>query len=98
VAVELQRLSWDGRGDSAPLTWDYAKRLRRKAPYDRDMAMTTCANGHTLRMSSDIHKIAPDGTVTPSYVCTHPECSFHQMVRLIGWDPSHVFEYCQEDP
>ena len=27
-----------------PLTWDYAKRLRRKAPYDKDLALTTCRN------------------------------------------------------
>ena len=59
--VGLTHLPWDGGGDSAPLTWDYARRLRRKPPYDRDMAMTTCALGHTLRMTSDIHTIASDG-------------------------------------
>ena len=98
VTIELRHEPWDGRGDSKPLTWDYAKRLRRKAPYDLDMAMTTCANGHTLRMASDVHTIASDGTVTPSVVCTVTGCSSHVMVRLVGWDPDHVFEYCPEDP
>lgn len=81
-----------------PLTWDYAKRLRRKLPYERDMAMTTCANGHTLRMSSDVHAIAADGTVWPSYVCAVSGCAFHEWVKLGGWDASHVFEYCEEEP
>ena len=98
VWIDLHHQAWDGTGDSAPLTWDYAKRLRRKLPYERDMAMTTCGAGHTLRMSSDVHTIAADGTVTPSYVCTAAGCSFHKWVRLVGWDPAHVFEYCPEDP
>lgn len=95
--IELRHQPWDGRGDSVPLTWDYAKRLRRKMPYERDMAMTTCGNGHTLRMSADVHTIAPDGTVTPSYVCTVTGCTFHEWVRLIGWDPAHVYEYMTEE-
>jgi hypothetical protein len=47
-------------------------------------------------MVSDVHTIAADGTVTPSYVCVATGCTFHEMVRLVGWDPGHVFEYCDE--
>jgi hypothetical protein len=79
-----------------PLSWDYAKRIRRKPPWDKDLALTTCGSGHTLRMVSDVHTIAADGTVTPSYVCVATGCTFHEMVRLVGWDPEHVFEYCDE--
>ena len=79
-----------------PLSWDYAKRIRRKPPWDKDLALTTCRSGHTLRMTGDVHTIAADGTVTPSYVCVATGCTFHEMVRLVGWDPGHVFEYCDE--
>lgn len=48
------------------------------------------------------HKIAADGTVSPSFVCVHqpcgapfrcttpdckhPQCSFHEYIKLEGWD------------
>lgn len=31
------------------------------------------------------HEIAPDGTVTPSMVCTTKDCGFHDMGKLVGW-------------
>ena len=31
------------------------------------------------------HKIADDGTVHPSVVCTYDGCSFHDFIRLDGW-------------
>lgn len=31
------------------------------------------------------HKVAPDGTVTPSVVCPYDECGFHDHVRLADW-------------
>lgn len=93
VVVELHFLAWDGTGDSAPLTWDYGKRLRRKMPYEKDIAVTTCLKGHTLRVSSDVHRIADDGTMNPSYVCPVDGCGFHEWVRLVGWKPGHVYEY-----
>lgn len=80
-----------------PLTWDYAVRLRKEGGYwacqsELDMALCTCASGHTTRLSGRVHTIAADGTVLPSYVCPVGGCSFHEMVRLDGWDPAHVFE------
>jgi hypothetical protein len=80
-----------------PCSWDYAKRIRPKPPWDKDLALATCRNGHTLRISGNVHSVAPDGTLSPSYVCTYPGCSFHEWVRLVGWDPNHVFEYCSEE-
>lgn len=35
----------------------------------------------------DEHQIAEDGTVTPSVVCPHEPCDFHDHVRLEGWEP-----------
>jgi hypothetical protein len=29
--------------------------------------------------------VADDGTVSPSYVCPFPPCTFHLFVRLDGW-------------
>lgn len=34
------------------------------------------------------HEIAADGTVSPSVVC--PNCSFHQHIKLDGWDPERL--------
>ena len=28
------------------------------------------------------HTIAPDGTVSPSMVCTHDGCDFHEFIKL----------------
>ena len=33
------------------------------------------------------HDVAADGTVTPSLVCPHSVCGFHEYVRLVGWTP-----------
>jgi hypothetical protein len=32
------------------------------------------------------HTIAPDGDVSPSVVCPHDGCHFHEYVMLLGWD------------
>ncbi len=45
----------------------------------------TCSFGHETSLSLDVHRIAGDGTVTPSCVCSHDGCSFHEHVRLEGW-------------
>lgn len=31
------------------------------------------------------HAIAPDGTVSPSVVCPHTPCRFHEFARLAQW-------------
>ncbi len=46
-----------------------------------------CPKCGNLAMLID-HKIAPDGTVTPSVVCPHEGCTFHEFIRLEGWEAS----------
>jgi DNA-directed RNA polymerase subunit RPC12/RpoP len=36
-----------------------------------------------VAISSKIHSIAEDGTLTPSMVCPH--CPFHEWIKLEGW-------------
>ncbi len=45
--------------------------------------------GVHLMLSHENHAIAPDGTVTPSLVCsnTHDACAWHVFARLEGWPP-----------
>jgi len=76
-----------------PLTWDYAKRYRKHRIADNDLVLSTCAGGHTCRIVSTVHAIAADGTLTPSYDCPVSGCPFHTLVRFVGWDPAHTFEY-----
>lgn len=32
------------------------------------------------------HEIADDGKVTPSLICPHTPCDFHDFVRLLGYE------------
>ena len=32
------------------------------------------------------HEILPDGTVQPSVVCPTQGCTFHEMIKLEGWN------------
>lgn len=34
----------------------------------------------------DDHSIADDGTVTPSLICSHAPCDFHDTVKLAAWE------------
>lgn len=83
-------------------TWDYAIRLIKDGGFyacqsEHDLALCTCGKGHTCRLSGKVHQVAADGTVSPSYVCPVTGCGYHEFVRLIGWDPSHVFELVHVD-
>lgn len=33
------------------------------------------------------HKIASDGTVSPSVICGNEACDFHDWIKLEGWTP-----------
>lgn len=50
-------------------------------------AHVRCAFGHVLRVSGMVHSVARDGTVSPSFVCSVPGCSWHVYVRLADWTP-----------
>lgn len=43
----------------------------------------TCRRG--VSIAKDVHAIAPDGTVTPSFVCKQYGCTFHEHIVLVGW-------------
>lgn len=64
-----------------PLSWDYLDPHRGF----KNLALITCPNGHVTRMVSTVHRVDPDGTVHPSYVCTVGSCTFHRFIRLEGW-------------
>ena len=34
----------------------------------------------------DEHTIHDDGTVEPSVVCTQDNCTFHDRIKLLGWE------------
>ena len=83
----------DSREFLPPLTWTIGK----FGPANRPFVVTICAAGHSHivgiagTMSADgtlqppAHSIAPDGTISPSYVCPRAGCQFHEYVRLEGW-------------
>ena len=50
--------------------------------------------GWESNMSPTVHKVAADGTVSPSYICphttaaaNHQPCNFHESIKLDGWVP-----------
>lgn len=47
-----------------------------------DAALVKCVNGHVTSLNQDIHRVAEDGTVSPSYVCTIGDCNWHVFIRL----------------
>ena len=65
-----------------PLTW------RGLAYKDGHRGATlSCDKGHSGTLTD--HKIAEDGTVTPSVMCPE-KCGWHEMVILEDWDPEAV--------
>lgn len=53
----------------------------------------TCPNGHGATLAKSIHKIADDGTVSPSLICPRANdegCAFHEFVRLLNWKPEYA--------
>jgi hypothetical protein len=69
-----------------PLTW----RLVGEDPIAAKrnaFVLCTCPKGHDCYLSADVHAVAIDGSVMPSYVCPVPDCGFHEHVRLENWSP-----------
>ena len=69
-----------------PLTWRKVHPGPPGSRFARDIALCTCRNGHTCLLSGDVHAVAADGTVTPSYVCPVDGCGFHEWVQLVEWE------------
>ena len=47
-----------------------------------DNVLFKCPNGHIGILD---HDIADDGTVSPSVICMHDGCEFHEFIVLDGW-------------
>ncbi len=77
--IELKR-SFTKAFEDIPLTWKPAKFYMAAGM----TATLVCSNGHAGLI--DEHTIADDGTVSPSVVCTQDNCTFHEFVKLIGWN------------
>jgi hypothetical protein len=96
--IDFARGSQHHADNPKPLTWDYCQRLKKDGgahwacQSEHDLALCTCAHGHTTRMTGTVHQVATDGTVTPSYVCPVQGCTFHDWVRLVGFDGKHVYD------
>lgn len=75
-----------GRG-AGPLTWRPVVPHADRPAFLASFALATCANRHECALSPQVHSVAADGTVHPSYVCPVDGCGFHEFVRLEGWTP-----------
>ncbi len=62
----------------SPGTWKVTKTEGVK------MVLAKCPNGHISSMGH--HVIMKGGRVTPSLVCPHAGCDFHEFVTLLDWD------------
>jgi hypothetical protein len=58
-----------------------------KIENDKRTATVSCPKCGKSASLSD-HEIAADGAVTPSLVCPHEPCTFHEFVKLEGWVPT----------
>lgn len=56
-----------------------------KQPDGRRTASMSCPSCGQAASLSD-HAIGAEGYVTPSVVCPHAPCTFHDYVQLAGWD------------
>lgn len=72
--------------ESPPNSWTPVRRSPQdlRAVIEPRTALYTCPNGH--RGMVDVHTIADDGTLSPSVVCAASGCTFHDYVRLEGWE------------
>lgn len=71
-------IKYDHDGTQPPNSW-WINRISNGSK----QVITRCANGHIG--SLDNHRISPDGTVSPSVVCQHEGCTFHEFIRLEDW-------------
>jgi hypothetical protein len=50
---------------------------------EKQTALVCCPNGHIASLTD--HDIKDDGAVSPSVVCPHEGCDFHEFIKLEGW-------------
>jgi hypothetical protein len=77
-----------------PLTWRYYKykgeilKVENHKKQLVKLIVIVCSNGHYLGIID--HDISNDGTVNPSVVCPIKDCSFHDYIKLEGYDKGCV--------
>jgi len=54
--------------------------------HNKYWAELCCPGCGLVALLGSNHVVADDGTVTPSDVCPHPPCTFHQNIRLDDWN------------
>lgn len=81
-----------------PNSWSYPNCCCGQDPcaFPETMVEVTCAFGHQARLVDTKHKIAQDGTVSPSVVCVRPGCKFHEFIRLLGWRGREMQPKCSD--
>lgn len=78
----------DDDAPPAPGTWfTFPRSALERVKHERHgHVAVVCPLCHdALTLSREIHTVADDGTVSPSFVCTRPGCTFHRFIRLGGW-------------
>ena len=79
--IEIPRGPDDDGWHKSPLTWRLVK--MSDGSYS---ATVGCVNGHSSLLD---HDIASNGVVTPSLDCPEDNCDWHEMVRLLEWEPKY---------
>lgn len=78
----------DSEVTAAPGTWfTYPRSSLDNVKHERHghVAVVCPDCRGTVTLSSAVHSVADDGTVSPSFVCTKAGCLFHTFIRLGGW-------------
>jgi hypothetical protein len=71
--------------DGDPLEMRPGEYRRARDSNDKRCAVCCPSCGHRSSLGH-LHEIGVGGMVTPSYVCTHDGCTFHEYVVLDGYD------------
>lgn len=64
---------------------DWYAGMMQETSEGRVFVYVTCRAGHLSCCSARVHRIDRRGVVSPSYVCPHAGCQFHEFVTLEGW-------------
>ena len=59
--------------------------VKLAAPSRRGWAWIVCPGCQRGASVAHNHEVLADGTVTPSFVCTHDGCTFHRFIKLDEW-------------
>jgi hypothetical protein len=49
------------------------------------VAIVCCPSCGASSMVGRAHRVANNGEVSPSFVCPHPPCTFHEWITLADW-------------